>query len=94
MRRTLWRFGDNQKEPEIFGTTGDRPAGCLAIAAAPETAEIGVGRSSLVSEEHDICAHDKENAKFISQNMESIIENGGFRFKGTVLTGYPLDKTK
>ncbi len=42
IRRILWRFGDRSKEPTIFMTTrvnyGDRPAGCIAIAAVRETA--------------------------------------------------------
>jgi hypothetical protein len=43
VRRILWRFGDKIKEPTIFVTTrvnyGDRPAGCIAIAAVRETAD-------------------------------------------------------
>jgi hypothetical protein len=33
--------------------------------------------------------HDKENAQRIAQDMESIIENGGFRFEEIVMTGDP-----
>ncbi len=44
MRRILWRFDDNQQEPEIFVTTrlnyGDGLAGCIAIAAIHEAAEM------------------------------------------------------
>jgi hypothetical protein len=39
-------------------------------------------------------AHDKENSVRISQDMERIIENGGFCFKQTVMTGDPLDETE
>jgi hypothetical protein len=42
VRRILWRFGEAKKDPTIFVTTrvnyGDRPAGCIAIAAVRETA--------------------------------------------------------
>ncbi len=39
--------------------------------------------------------HDKgmTNAHCISQDMESIIESRGFRFKETVMFGDPLDET-
>jgi hypothetical protein len=39
--------------------------------------------------------HDKENVRCISQDREreSIIENGGFHFKETFMTGDPLDET-
>jgi hypothetical protein len=49
VRRILWRFGERTREPSIFVTTrvnyGDRPAGCIAIAAVRETAtRFGEGR--------------------------------------------------
>jgi hypothetical protein len=51
VRRILWRFGDRSKEPTIFVTTrvnyGDRPAGCIAIAAVRETADhFGKGKET------------------------------------------------
>jgi hypothetical protein len=51
VRRILWRFGDKSKEPTIFVTMrvnyGDRPAGCIAIAAVRETADcFGKGRET------------------------------------------------
>jgi hypothetical protein len=51
VRRILWRFGDRSKEPTIFVTTrvnyGDRPAGCIAIAAVRETASrFGEGKET------------------------------------------------
>jgi hypothetical protein len=43
MRRILWRDCDGSKEMRVYVTTtvnfGDRPAGCIAIAALRETAE-------------------------------------------------------
>jgi hypothetical protein len=43
VRRILWRFGNGGVEPTIFVTTrvnyGDKPEGCIAIAAVRETAE-------------------------------------------------------
>jgi hypothetical protein len=51
VKRILWRFGDKSKDPTIFVTTrvnyGDRPAGCIAIAAVRETADrFGAGRET------------------------------------------------
>ncbi len=37
--------------------------------------------------------YDKENAVRVSRDITSIIENGGFRFKETVMLGNLLDKT-
>ncbi len=49
VRRILWRFSNDRKEPEVFVTTkvncGDRPAGCMDMAAVRKTAErFGLGR--------------------------------------------------
>ncbi len=49
VRKILWRFGEWAREPTIFATTkvnyGDRPAGCIAIAAVRETAtRFGEGK--------------------------------------------------
>jgi hypothetical protein len=49
VRRILWRLGERAQEPTIFVTTrvnyGDRPAGCVAIAAVRETASrFGKGK--------------------------------------------------
>ncbi len=44
VRRILWRFGKKVEVPTIFVTTrvnyGDKPAGCIAIAAMRETAAM------------------------------------------------------
>jgi hypothetical protein len=50
--RIMWRFGDVEVDPFIFVTTkvnyGDRPAGCIVIAAVWETAErFGKGREEV-----------------------------------------------
>ena len=42
--RVVWRDGNEKAEPKIYITTtvnfGDKPAGCIAIAAVRETAEM------------------------------------------------------
>jgi hypothetical protein len=105
VRRILWRFGDKSKEPTIFVTTrgnyGDRPAGCIAIAAVWETADrFGKGRETAAwflknrtyVDDATGGASSAEKARQVSQDMEDILENGGFRFKETVMSGDPLEK--
>jgi hypothetical protein len=103
VRRILWRFGDKTKEPTIFVTMrvnyGDRPAGCIAIAAVWETADrFGKGRETAAwflknrtyVDDATGGANSTEAARRVSQDMEDILENGGFRFKETVMSGDPL----
>jgi hypothetical protein len=44
MSRVAWRYGDDESKVKEFVTTtvnfGDRPAGCIAIAAVRETADL------------------------------------------------------
>ncbi len=100
VRRILWRFGDRAKEPTIFLTTrvnfGDRPAGCIAIAAVQETAtRFGKGKETAAwflknrtyVDDATGAASSTEAARRVSQDMEDILENGGFRFKETVMSG-------
>jgi hypothetical protein len=105
VRRIMWRFGDKSKDPTIFVTTrvnyGDRPAGCIAIAAVRETADrLGAGRETAAwflknrtyVDDATGGASSMEEAKKVSQDMEDILENGGFRFKETVMAGDPLEQ--
>jgi hypothetical protein len=103
VRRILWRFGDRAREPTIFVTMrvnyGDRPAGCIAIAAVCETAaRFGKGketaawfiRNRTYVDDATGGASSTEAARRVSQDMEDILENGGFHFKETVMSGDPL----
>jgi hypothetical protein len=105
VRRILWRFRDKSKDPTIFVTTrvnyGDRPAGCIAIAAVRETADrFEEGRETAAwflknrtyVDDATGGASSMEEAKMVSQDMEDILENGGFRFKETVMAGDPLEE--
>ncbi len=105
VRRILWRFGDVQKESEIFLTTrvnyGVRPAGCIAIAAVHQTAERFAGgmRGSLVPKNRTYVddatgvSWDVENVCHISQDMERVIGNRGFHFQEIFKSVDPLDET-
>jgi hypothetical protein len=105
VRRILWRFRDKSQEPTIFVTTrvnyGDQPAGCIAIAAVWETADhFGRGRetAALFLKNRTYVdnatggASSAEAARQVSQDMEDILENGGFRFKETVMSGDLLEE--
>jgi hypothetical protein len=78
---------------------GDRSAGCIAIAAVRETADrFGRGRETAAwflknrtyMDDATGGASSAEVARQVSQDMEDILENGGFRFKETVMSGDPL----
>ncbi len=103
VRRILWRFGEGAREPTIFVTTwvnnGDRPARCIAIAAVRETASrFGEGKEKAAwflknqtyVDDATGGASTLKAARQVSQDMKDILENGGFRFKETVMSGDPL----
>jgi hypothetical protein len=105
VRRILWRFGDKSKEPTIFVTTrvnyGDRPAGCTARADVRETADrFGRGRETAAwflknrtyVDDTTGGASSAGRARQVSQDMEDILENWGFWFKETVMSGDTLEK--
>jgi hypothetical protein len=105
VRRILWRFGERAREPTIFVTTrvnyGNRSAGCIAIAVVRETAtRFGEGKERTAwflknrtnVDDATGGASSVEAAKQVSQDMEDILENGGFHFKETVMSGDPLGK--
>jgi hypothetical protein len=103
VRRILWRFCEAKRDPTIFVTMrvnyGDRPAGCIAIAAVWETAaRFGEGKEKaawflknrIYVDDATGGASTLAAAKQVSQDIEDILENGGFRFKETVMSGDPL----
>jgi hypothetical protein len=107
VRRILWRFGERSQKPTTFVTTrvnyGDRPAECIAIAAVRETAtrfREGKERAAWFLKNRtyvdDATGEESsmEAAKQVSQDMEDILGNGGFRFKETVMSGDPLGKDR
>jgi hypothetical protein len=106
VRRIICRFGNGEVEPTIFVTTrvnyGDRLAGCIAIAVVRDTVEkFGEGREKAAwflnnrtyVDDATGGAEDVEAAKQVSQDMEDIMENGGFWFKETVMAGDPLGES-
>jgi hypothetical protein len=104
MRRVLWRGGDPEAVPKIYITTtvnfGDKPAGCIAIAAVRETAERFGGESPaawfLKNRTYvDDCTATSDSMadlENISQDLERIVSFGGFKFKETNMSGDPLSE--
>jgi hypothetical protein len=100
MRRVLWRDCDSSKEMRIYVTTtvnfGDRPAGCIAIAALRETAErygadlpIAAWYLKYRTYVDDAVAGSdtREGMVKLSSDLEVLAGRGGFQFKGTLMTG-------
>ena len=98
----VWRDGNEKAEPKIYVTTtvnfGDKPAGCIAIAAVRETAEM-FGQDSeaawfLKNRTYvDDCVAGSNSfpgLSKISKELEEIVAMGGFKFKETHVTGDPI----
>ena len=104
LRRVLWRFGDEEASPKVYKTTtvnfGDKPAGCVAQVALRETAKMyraiepvaaDVIINSTYCDDTPSGASTMEKAKYLSQKMDEIVAEGGFKYKDIIMTG---DKPK
>ncbi len=94
LRRVMWRGGDTSAEMKVkvYITTtvnfGDKPAGCIAIAAARETAALDEG-------EFREAAWFLQNRTYVddatagadSMEMEAVAKRGSFEFKETLMSG-------
>ena len=100
LRRVLWRGGDLSSEPKIYKTVtvnfGDKPAGCVALTAVRETADLYRHIDPDAAEklkDDSYCddtasgAGSREQAIITSENMDKIVMQGGFKFKTTVMSG-------
>ena len=98
--RFLWRDLDDQKEPETYVMTalnmGDRPSGTIAIAALRKTAGMSSDEFPRSSETilrnsymDDIPESVKirEEALALTSEIAKILERGGFRIKGWIVSG-------
>ncbi len=105
VRRILWRFGDKTKEPTIFVTMrvnyGDRPAGCIAIAAVRETAaRFGKGketaawflRNRTYVDDATGGASSMEAARRVSQDMRTFWRMDGSALRKLSCQGTRLGK--
>jgi hypothetical protein len=100
----MWRGGDATAEMKVYITTTvnfrDKPAGCIAIAAARETAERFGGKFPKAAwflkfrtymDAATAGADTMARLKRLSSEMEAVARQGGFEFKETLMSG---DKEK
>jgi hypothetical protein len=100
MRRIIWRGGELDREPDVYVTTtvnfGDKPAGCIAIAATRETARMfGGGKDNAAwfltertyVDDATAGANTRDELVKLSKEMEEIAACGGFTFKETMMSG-------
>ena len=104
VRRVLWRNGDVDVSPKIYKTNtvnfGDKPAGCIALTAVNETADLfrninPVAADRLKNDKYcdDVASGGKNRveAELMSKDMDEIVDKGGFKFKSTVMSGDDRD---
>jgi hypothetical protein len=100
MRRILWRDCDDWKELRVYVTTtvnfGDRPAGCIAIAAMRETAQRYGGdlpeaawflKYRTYVDDAVAGANSLDRLKELSAELEMVAARGSFQFKETLMSG-------
>ena len=100
--RVVWRDRDPSAVPKIYFTTtvnfGDKPAGCIAIAAVKETTNRFSGNSEAAyflrnrTYVDDVTAGSDSKTELlkISTELEKIVAEGGFKFKETHMTSDPV----
>jgi hypothetical protein len=105
LRRVMWRGGDTSAEMKVYITTtvnfGDKPAGCIAIAAARETAAMDEGefreaawflQNRTYADDSTAGADSMDRLEALSGEMESVAKRGSFEFKETLMSGVKEDE--
>jgi hypothetical protein len=100
LRRVMWRGGDTSAEKKVYITTtvnfGDKSAGCIAIAAARETAAMDEGEyreaawflmNRTYVDDATAGADSMERLKTLSGELEAVAKRDGFEFKETLMSG-------
>ncbi len=100
LRRVMWRGGDTSAEMKVYITKtvnfGDKPAGCITIAAARETAAMDEGefreaawflQNRTYVDDATAGADSMERLKTLSGVLEAVAKRGGFEFKETLMSG-------
>ncbi len=100
LRRVIWRGGDTSTEMKVYITTtgnfGDKPAGCIAIAVARETAAMDEAAWFLQNrtyvDDATAGADSMDWLEALSGEMEAVAKRGGFEFKETLMSGDKEDE--
>jgi hypothetical protein len=100
LRRVMWRGGDTSAEMKVYVTTtvnfGDMPAGCIAIAAARETASMNEDvfreaawflKNRTYVDDATAGADSMERLRTLSEELEAVAKRGSFEFKETLMSG-------
>ena len=100
VHRFLWRNMDQTKKPDHYILTrvtfGDRPSGAVATVALHKTAEMSIDTHPHVYEVivsntyvDDILpnASDRKEATKLTADIDEVIDKGGFKTKGWIMTG-------
>ena len=100
VRRMLWRDFDVDRPPDTYVfqrvTFGDRPAGCIAVVALQQTADMFSAISPMAAKilKHDSYMDDivsgsdsLEGAFELIEDIKAIAARGGFNFKDFVVSG-------
>ena len=103
LRRMLWRDFETGRSPDIYVfqrvTFGDRPAGCLAVIALQQTADMFSDISPKAARvlKHDSYMDDivsgsdsVKGARELISDIKHIASQGGFHFKEFVVSGDPI----
>jgi hypothetical protein len=99
LRRVMWRGGDRSAEMKVYITTmvnfRDKPAGCIAITLARETAErFGAEfpeaawflKFRTYVDDATAGADTMARLRELSSEMETVARQGGFEFKETLMS--------
>ena len=100
LRRLLWRDLEVDRDPDVYifetVTFGDKPAGCIAVTALRETAdmfsELDSNAAEIIKRDtymDDVIsgAENTEVAKSLISSIKEISQKGGFAFKEFVMSG-------
>ena len=101
--RFLWRSYES-REPDVYVkevvTFGDKPAPAMLLTALKRTAAEGTSQypeaaNILTNDTYmdDICTscHTIEEARKVTNNMDAVLEKGGFKVKGWFSNGLLKD---
>jgi hypothetical protein len=104
LHQVLWRGGDMSADMKVYITTtvnfGDKPAGCIAIAAERETAErfcrmhleaAWFLKYRTYVDDATAGTDSMEHLQALSEEKEVVAKQGSFEFKETLMSG---DKEK
>ena len=105
MHRFLWRDMDTRRETDTYiiqrVSFGDKPSGTIATVALTKTAEMSqeeyLQAARIIRENiymHDIIdsVSNKDEARRITEEVEKMVDNGGFKIKGWIISGDPYNE--